>query len=79
MDQLRLDVLTPFADPVSARLLDRTGKAMPIPIAASVRDDRDGSRWTTARVSLAPFAPGDYVIELTTGTERSLYAFRVVP
>jgi VWFA-related protein len=79
MDQLRLDVPTPSADAVTARLLDRTGKAMAIPITSAVRDDGDGSRWRTARVSLAPFAPGDYVVELTAGAERSLYAFRVVP
>jgi VWFA-related protein len=78
-DQLRLDVPTPSAEAVSARLLDRTGKAMPIQIAASVRDDGDGSRWRTARLSLAPFAPGDYVVELASGTERTLFAFRVVP
>jgi VWFA-related protein len=78
-DQLRLDVPTPSAEGVSARLLDRTGKAVPIPIAVSVRDDGDGSRWRTARVALAPFAPGDYVIELGSGKERTLLAFRVVP
>jgi VWFA-related protein len=78
-DQLRLDVPTPSAEEVSARLLDRTGKAVPIPIAVSVRDDGDGSRWRTARVALAPFAPGDYVIELASGRERTLLAFRVVP
>jgi VWFA-related protein len=79
IDQLRLDVPTPSAEAVSARLLDRTGKAVPIPIAASVRDDEDGSRWRTARLALAPLAPGDYIIELASGTERTLLAFRVVP
>jgi VWFA-related protein len=78
MDQLRVDVPTPSVEAVSARLLDRTGKAVPIPIAASVRDDGDGSRWRTARLALAPFAPGDYVIELATGAERTLLAFRVI-
>ena len=78
VDQLRLDVPTPSAEAVSARLLDRSGKALPIPIAASVRDDGDGSRWRTARLALAPLAPGDYVIELASGTERTLLAFRVV-
>jgi putative flavoprotein involved in K+ transport len=38
-----------MADLKTARLLDRTGKAVPIPIAASIRNDEDGSRWRTAR------------------------------
>jgi VWFA-related protein len=78
-DQLRIDVPTPSAGTVSARLLDRMGKAVPIPIATSVRDDGDGSRWRTAQLALAPFAPGDYIVELASGTERTLLAFRVVP
>jgi hypothetical protein len=44
-----------------------------------VRDDPDGSRWQTARVSLAPLAPGDYVLEIATESERKLVAFRIVP
>jgi len=50
-----------------------------IPLAAMVRDDPDGSRWQTAEVALAPLAPGDYVVELASGTTRSLAAFRLVP
>ena len=79
VEKLRFDVPTPSAEAVSARLLDRTGNAVPIPIAASVRDDADGSRWRTARLALAPLAPGDYIIELASGPERTLFAFRVVP
>ena len=79
VDQMRLDVPTPSAEAVSARLLDRSGKSLPIPVAASVRDDGDGSRWRTARLALAPLAPGDYVIEMASGADRTLLAFRVVP
>jgi len=79
VDQLRFDVPTPTAQPVSARLLDGTGKAVPIPVTAAVRNDEDGSRWRTTQLALAPFAPGDYAIELTSGTERMLLPFRVVP
>ena len=69
----------------TARILDRTGKALPIPLTATMRDDRDGSRWQSTELALAPLAPGDYLIELAsgsggTGTEkRTLVAFRVVP
>jgi hypothetical protein len=30
-------------------------------------------------VSLAPLAPGDYILEMITGTERKLVGFRIVP
>ena len=78
-DRVRVEVPTPSSDAVTARLLDRTGKALPIPVSGSVRDDSDGVRWRSAEVTLAPLAPGDYIIELAAGTGRTLVAFRVVP
>jgi len=78
-DRLRVDIPSPNATAVTARLLDRNGNPMSIPMPAMVRDDPDGSRWQTAEVALAPLAPGDYVVELTSGTTRSLAAFRLVP
>jgi hypothetical protein len=30
-------------------------------------------------ITLAPLAPGDYIVETTAGTERTLAGFRVVP
>jgi hypothetical protein len=90
-DQLKVEVPTLSSDPVSARLLDRTGKVLPvIPVTASTRVDPDGSRWQTAQLSLVPLGTGDYVIEVTSGaggsgasggpeTTRTLIAFRVVP
>ena len=80
------------AGDVSARLLDRNGKPLPVPVASSVRDDADGSHWQTARLALAPLTVGEYLIEVTTagapggsgeaegpGRSRSLVAFRVIP
>jgi VWFA-related protein len=78
-DQLRLELPTAEDRTVTARLLDRTGKPLPIPVAASVRDDQDGSRWASARLALAPLAVGDYVIEVSGSVGRTLVAFRVVP
>jgi hypothetical protein len=78
-DRLRLEVPSSANDAVTARLLDRTGKVLPIPVTAAVRDDADGSRWRVADVVLAPLAPGDYLIEMTAGAERLLQPFRVVP
>ena len=66
-----------------ARLLDRTGKALPVPLATSVTDEPDGSRWLSAQATLAPLAAGDYLIEVTAmsggAQKRTLTAFRVVP
>jgi hypothetical protein len=70
------------ATTASARLLDRTGKPVPVPVTAATREDPDGSRWATAELSLVPLASGDYVMELVKGTEasdRTLVAFRLVP
>jgi VWFA-related protein len=87
-ERIRVDLPTTVTGSVTARLLDRTGKAIAIPLTATVRDDRDGSRWQTTELALAPLAPSDYVIELAgrageaggAGTEkRTLVAFRVVP
>src|SRR5262249_46231679 len=64
-EQLRVEVPGDAAEGAAARLLDRTGKAMSVPVTAAVRDDSDGSRWHTAQLALAPLAPGDYVIEVS--------------
>ena len=65
-----------------ARLLDRAGTPLTIPIAETDRDEADGSRWHAAEITLAPLAPGDYIVEFATGSgdgsKRSLVAFRVV-
>ncbi len=85
-EQLRVEIPTESSDAVSARLLDRTGKPLAVPVAAALRDDADGSRWQTAQLSLTPLGAGDYIVEITTGAggaggaqKRTLIAFRVVP
>jgi hypothetical protein len=76
-EQLRVELPTVSA-PMTARLLDRTGKPLGVPVAANVRDEADGSRWQTAQVALAPLAAGDYIIELASDGKRTLVGFRVV-
>jgi hypothetical protein len=60
-----------------------------MPVAVAARTDADGSIWQSAKLPLAPLAPGDYVLEIATGpagsgrsdagsVERSLTAFRVI-
>jgi VWFA-related protein len=78
-EQLRVEIPAGDGAEVSARLLDRTGKALSVPVAAAVRIDADGSRWQTAQLALAPLAPGDYVVEISSGQDRSIAAFRIVP
>jgi VWFA-related protein len=76
----RLRVEVPMsADMVGARLLDRTGKPMVVPVAAATRTDADGTRWATGELLLAPLAPADYVVEITAGEMRMMAAFRIVP
>ena len=78
-EQLRVEIPVSATDPLTARLLDRTGKPLAVPVTAAMRDDADGSRWATAQLALAPLAPGDYAIELASGDNRMIAAFRVVP
>jgi hypothetical protein len=81
-ETLRVEVPAPDSAAPSAKLLDRTGKTLPVPVASAVRDDADGSRWQTAQLALVPLAPGDYLVELTQSgalEHRALVAFRVVP
>ena len=80
-DRIRVEV--PAGGTVAApaaRLLDRLGAPKPVPVAASVRDDADGSRWVVAELALVPLAAGDYVIDVNGGPgARELVAFRMVP
>ncbi|HET9468098.1 MAG TPA: hypothetical protein VFO48_06800, partial [Vicinamibacterales bacterium] len=77
----RVIVETPasIGDAFAARLLGRTGSALNVPLTATIREDADGTRWRRAEVTLAPLAPGEYIVEITSGAERTLSAFRVVP
>jgi VWFA-related protein len=70
------------AVPAGARVLDRLGNPLNVPIAARERADAQGTRWLVGEVTLAPLAEGDYVIELEAMKdevrERTLFAIRVV-
>ena len=67
----------------SARLLDRTGKALAVPVTVEASQDPEGSRWLSGQAMLAPLAPGDYLVEIVAtasgAQRRTLTAFRVVP
>jgi hypothetical protein len=78
-ERITIEVPTQSSDAGTAQLLDRSGKPMAVPVAAAIRDDADGSRWRTAQLALAPLAPGDYLVEQSAGTEKTLTAIRVLP
>jgi VWFA-related protein len=70
------------AKPESARLLDRAGQPLAIPVTVTERtDDRTGQHWVVADITLAALAAGDYAIELTLsgaqGTDRLVAGLRV--
>jgi hypothetical protein len=78
-EQLRVEMPIAAGGTPAARLLDRTGKALAVPVSLSARDDSDGTHWQTAQLALAPLAPSDYIIEIANGTNRTMFGFRVVP
>jgi VWFA-related protein len=67
---------------VSARLLDRRGQALGVPVAIEAREG-DGQHVAVADATLASLAPGDYVVELTLGEGGARHvivvAFRIIP
>jgi hypothetical protein len=69
--------------PGTGRMLDRAGQPLAVPVTVGERtDDASGQHWITADVTLAPLAPGDYVIEVGTveksGEVRVVSGIRVV-
>jgi len=79
-DRLRLEIPTVLDGPASARLLDRAGKSLQVPVTMSDRRDESGTfRWVIADATLAPLAPGDYTVEVTVGDATRQTSFRMVP
>jgi VWFA-related protein len=69
-------------DAVTAELLDRSGKPLALPVAASIVN-KDFVRWARAELSLAPLAAGDYLLRLSSrhgaGQVVTLAPFRIIP
>lgn len=79
-DRLRFEYATTRSDPPKARLLDRNGNPLSVPVQVSERPDQPGNfQWIVVDATLAPFAPGDYAIEVTQGTAKQVTGFRIVP
>jgi VWFA-related protein len=63
---------TPDAKAGTARMLDKSGEPLAVPVTTGERTDaQTGQRWLTADVTLAALGAGDYVIEFTTGDAAS--------
>ena len=79
-ERVRLEHATTAAGMPTARLLDRSGNPINVPVQVTERQDASGEfRWLVAEAALAPFAPGDYAIELTLDDTKVVTAFKVVP
>ena len=76
-ERIRVEVPGLGAATPDARLLDRNGAPLAVPVTAGVRE-ADGTAWGTAEAALAPLAPGDYLIEIGAGSDRVLTAFRII-
>jgi hypothetical protein len=82
VERIRVDA--PVARPgvTTARLLDRRGQPLQVPMTTGERED-SGVSFVTGELGLAPLAPADYLIEITVRRgdrdERRLVAFRIVP
>ena len=79
-DRLKLELATAAPTPAKARILDRNHNELSVPALVSERADASGAfRWIVIDATLAPFAAGDYSIEVTQGREKQLTDFKVIP
>jgi VWFA-related protein len=80
-ERVRFELPTPVAaSPATARMVDRLGRPMQVPVQVSERIEPAGEfRWIVVDVTLAPLAAGDYAIEVSLGDRRQLGTFRIVP
>lgn len=79
-DRLKLELATVVPSPAKARVLDRNHNELSVPAQVSERTEPSGDfRWIVVDVGLAPFAAGDYAIEVTQGREKRITEFKIVP
>jgi VWFA-related protein len=83
-ERLRLEFAAASdAKPATARLVDRSGAPLNVPVTVGERtDSQTAQRWVTADITLAPLSAGDYAVELTresSGTQqKTITAIRIV-
>lgn len=79
-DRIRLELATAAPSAPSARMLDRAGRPLQIPVQVTLRPSEEGDfQWIVADAALAPLAAGDYAIEVADRGAKQVTPFRVVP
>ena len=79
-DRLKLELATAAPTPAKARILDRNSNELSVPAQVSERTDASGAfKWVVVDATLAPFAAGDYAVEVTQGREKRVTEFKIVP
>jgi hypothetical protein len=80
-ERLRLEYATDVDEEPVARLLDRAGQALQVPVQLSARtlQDGEGMRWIVADLVLTAFAPGDYAVSVSQRDRTQVTAFRIIP
>jgi len=79
-ERIRLELATTVPGTAAARLLDRAGQPLQVPVQVSARPDDSGQfRWIVADAALAPLAPGQYTIEVTLGALKQSFEMLLVP
>jgi hypothetical protein len=81
-ERARLEFAVGADTKAGARLIDRMGQPLAIPVTVGERtDDRTTQRWITADIILAALGAGDYGLELSlttaTGEQKVITAIRV--
>jgi hypothetical protein len=79
-DRIRVEMPTRSTSTATARMLDRLGNPIQIPVQVSDRPDSTNQfRWIVVDAALAALAPGDYAIETTLDGVKQVTAFQLVP
>jgi len=79
-DRLRLELATTATSPGAARMLDRNGNSLSVPVQVSERPDPSATfRWIVIDATLSPLAPGDYSVEVTQDEAKQITGFKLVP
>ena len=78
-ERIRVELATGSQATASTRLLDTMGRPLNVPAPVTTHEDPStGLDWVVVEFAAAPFAPGDYLLEVTQGTAMQVVGFRVV-
>lgn len=79
-ERIRLELPTTGSEAASARVIDRNGQVMSVPVQITERPEPSAAfKWIVVDLVLAPFAAADYALEVAQGEARQVTSFRVIP